>query len=70
MKSVFSNTGRCYFNNEFKKLNSDTFLIVNSIRNEISILKHRALLFQLKHLKILKKIKIGIQTYQPIRNSI
>ena len=46
MKSVSSNTGRCYFNNEFKKLNSDTFLIVSSIRSEISILKHRALLIQ------------------------
>ena len=57
-------------NKEFKKLNSDTCLIVNSIRSEISIFKHRALLFQLKHFKIFKKIKIGIQTYQPIRNSI
>ena len=44
--SVFSNTGRCYFNNEFKKLNFDTFLFVSSIRSEISILKHRALLIQ------------------------
>ena len=51
-RAKVSNTVCYYFNKELKKLNSDTCLIVNSIRSEISILKQRVLLIQQKFKKL------------------